>query len=439
MEAVTEQLSDLSLPPTPPRVLSVRGQGYRVDSTLMITGKRHCDTDPYSPQNANGYINLGTSELRVCYELLTDRLRAIAHHTVPNHLTHYLTDHGDLPLRQAVADMLNKFSQYVKPIDPNGIIVSNGCGTTCELLSFCLMDPGEGIMIPTPYYGGYDPDFTKRPGAVVVPVVRTSENGFVLTRESLDQAWAQSQQSGIRVRALLVTNPDNPTGNLLSRETLRSCVDFVRKHKIHLIVNEMYFMSIHDAASRDKHVSILSFPEEELPDKEFLHFIWGFSKTFAMSGFRIGCLYSRSESLLDSMQQIAYFAQAGGFTQHHMRLMISDLDWVASYTAQARDLLAESYAFVTAALDKLGVKYIQSKGGFFIWVDFSKFLKERTFEAESSLWKAFLSHRVNIALGGTFHCCEPGWFRIIFSHPVSVLQVALPRIEKACLEFFASS
>lgn len=149
-------------------------------------------------------------------------------------------------------------------------------------------------------------------------------NGFQLTAEVLESTYQNAIAQGIRVKALLITNPENPTGVQYDRSLLLDCVDFVNRYNLHLIVNEMYFMSQHEG---DQHESIFTFPEEELPSADRLHVVWGFSKSFAMSGFRIGCVITKSRALKDSFMSINYFTGVGGLTQHQIGSVICCAYW----------------------------------------------------------------------------------------------------------------
>ena len=272
--------------------------------------------------------------------------------------------------------------------------------------SFALLNAGDGIMIPTPYYGGYDPDFVKVPQAVIVPVVRSADNNYQLTTAILEEAWEAARASGTRVRALLVTNPDNPTGIMMTRESIGAAIAFVKTHKIHLLVNEMYFLSIHDPSAQSKHISIFSLPDSDLPDRSYVHFLWGYSKTFGMSGFRVGCVYTLCEPLLKSLQQTAYFTSVGGLTQHHLGQLFADLPWVHSYLSEINARLRKSYELVVSALRELQVPYVAGEAGFFVWVNYSSYLSEHTLAGELALWHCLLAHGVNLSPGAAFHSAQ---------------------------------
>ena len=290
-------------------------------------------------------------------------------------------------------------------------------------------------MIPSPYYGGYDVDFVKRPGGVIVPVTRSSKTDFKLTLSALSEAHSKATSSGIKVKILLITNPDNPTGMVYTCDELLMAASFAKKHGLHLIINEMYFMSIHDPLSRGKHVSALTLSPADLPDEEHVHVVWGYSKTFGMSGFRIGCVITQSASLISALCQIAYFTAIGGLQQHHIGSMIADSAWVEWYVNETNLRLRHAYETTAAKLASLDIPYIDSKGGFFVWVNLSKFMTKLTRDDEISLFLHLVDHGIYIAPGAAFNHTEIGWFRIIFADTDAVLTEGFDRLGKGLASF----
>ncbi|MBD4020574.1 aminotransferase class I/II-fold pyridoxal phosphate-dependent enzyme, partial [Xanthomonas citri pv. citri] len=95
-------------------------------------------------------------------------------------------------------------------------------------------------LVPTPYYPGFDRDLRWRTGVKLVPVVCESSNNFKITMEALETAYENAKLANIKVKGLLITNPSNPLGTFLDRETLKNLVTFITEKNIHLISDEIY-------------------------------------------------------------------------------------------------------------------------------------------------------------------------------------------------------
>ena len=265
-----------------------------------------------------------------------------------------------------------------------------------------MFDVGDGVLIPSPYYAGYDTDFGKRPGAHIIPVPLSSSNNFTLTDALLEEALAAATSQGIKVKALVITNPDNPTGNVFSRASLSTFIAFAMRHDLHLVMNEMYFMSIHDPTGSTVHESILTFPPEQLPTPDKLHLIWGFSKSFGVSGFRVGCVITQSAPLLDALQKIAYFSSISGLQQHQLGLMVDNRTWLDIFLTESNARLHASYLVAEAVLVRLNIPFLPSGASFFLWINLSAFLPAITHDAEMALW-LFLVDRGLTRIDHRFH------------------------------------
>jgi aspartate/methionine/tyrosine aminotransferase len=260
-----------------------------------------------------------------------------------------------------------------------------------------LFDDGDGVMIPSPYYGGYDNDFVRRPGARVVPVPLSSSNGFILTEALLEETYQAATAQGIRVRALVITNPENPTGVVFSKTAMLSFAAFARRHDLHFVVNEMYFMSVHDPSGSTVHESVLTFEPELLPPPEKLHLVWGFSKSFGMSGFRVGCIITQSAPLLEALQSLAYFSSISGLQQHQLGLMVDNTAWLDRFLAESNARLHESYLMAEAMLKNLDIPFIPSGASFFLYINLTQFMPTISAEAERDLWLHLIDRGLSLA------------------------------------------
>ncbi|XP_031575333.1 probable inactive 1-aminocyclopropane-1-carboxylate synthase-like protein 2 [Actinia tenebrosa] len=335
--------------------------------------------------------------------------------------------------RETIAAFLTHYCKPAKPIDPENLLAFNGSGSAVEALGEMLAEPGDGFLIPAPFYGGFKSDLQMRFNVIAYPVTLSSEPApgetvpFELTVERIEKAFNDAKKKGIAIRALLLCNPNNPFGCIYSDKLVKDCLQFAHKHKIHIIVDELYLLSIfHEGSSMN---SVLSYTD--IPDPERFHFIWGFSKDFAVSGFRCGVLYTQNKDLKAALYNTMYFQTVSTVTQHVLMNLIKDLDWVDRvYVPASHKRLRESNKIVCEFLQKADIPHLECKAGFFLWADFRKFLKSQTFEDEWELFEYFMDNKLYISPSVAFTCNEPGWFRIIFAEDPKILQIAMERLLK---------
>jgi aminotransferase len=188
--------------------------------------------------------------------------------------THYTSNDGMFLLRQ-------KLSEYLKArfgLDYNfdgEIIITIGASEAVDIALTTVLSPGDEVLIPEPCFVSYAP-CTALSGGVPVMVPTRPEHGFKVTAEELEKHVTP------RTRALLMSYPNNPTGAVMTRRELSPIADFVKKYDLAVISDEVYA----ELTYGHRHVSIASLPGM----KEHTFFIGGFSKAFAMTGWRIGYL-----------------------------------------------------------------------------------------------------------------------------------------------------
>ncbi|KAG9319461.1 hypothetical protein KVV02_000359 [Mortierella alpina] len=301
------------------KTLSVRAQENLQGSNVMLEGVIKANSNKFDMSaNPKGIINLGVAENQVMTSELRDLMKPV------DHVNPKLFGYGESPagsrlLRSHFAD--NIFNRYFKPQErvlADQMVLSAGCSATVDNFTFCVCDPGDGIMITTPYYGGFNTDIMAKSKAKVVAVHLEEVSPFVVAHVQLMQsALEKAQSEGTRVRALVLSNPHNPLGRNYSLEVIIEFLKFANKNKIHVLFDEIYALSVFDheltgeahaeQPAHDPFISVLSLPNlEQYCDKELIHVAYGMSKDFCLNGFRCGCLLSPWNSdLLNAMQSIA--------------------------------------------------------------------------------------------------------------------------------------
>lgn len=187
---------------------------------------------------------------------------------------------------------------YIKQnvsVDFEDIMITTGGSEALLFALGSIMDPGDEVIIPEPFYANYSA-FSEESSAKVVPVISNIEGGFKLpTIEEFEKAITPKS------KAILICNPNNPTGYLYSESEINQLGELVRKHDLFLIADEVYREFIYD--NRDKHFSVMNLKGIE----QNVIMIDSVSKRYSMCGARIGCMITKNKSVIAAAMK---FAQA---------------------------------------------------------------------------------------------------------------------------------
>lgn len=390
------------------RALSTRGSALAESGSIAPyfaanTARLH---DAHHPtDNPDGYIGLCVAENKLVWDLLAPQLTAsrpgLGHDSVC-----YDRWTGCRSFRDRIASFMAEHI-HGRRFDTDQIAVLAGAGSVLEALFYCLADSGEAVLVPTPSYAGFWGDLQLRDELAIVPVHTSSDAGFALTEDLLDAALAGADRP---VRALLYTNPDNPRGAVADRSTLEMVVRWAAHNEIHLVVDELYALSVFG----DVTFTSVAALRDRLGDR--IHLVWAFSKDFGASGLRCGVLVTENAAVMRAVDSLAYWAAVSGSTQHLLERMLSDEVWVEGFIAGSRTRLAEAYRAATAVLDAAGIGYIASDAGVFFLVDLRSHLPEQTWEGEDALWRRMVEEaNLNLTPGSACRNAEPGFFRVCFA------------------------
>ncbi|MFA5524547.1 MAG: pyridoxal phosphate-dependent aminotransferase [Tissierellales bacterium] len=187
--------------------------------------------------------------------------------------TRYTATSGIPELKSAICEKLSKENDL--DYKPSNIIVSNGAKQSIFNSLFAILNPGDEVIMPVPYWVSY-PEFITLSGGKPIPVETKEENSFKFVLEDLNRALTQ------KTKAIILNSPSNPTGAAYNQEELKAIAEWAVKNNIFVISDEIYEKLIYD---NNKHISIASFGEEI---KRLTIVINGMSKAYAMTGWRIG-------------------------------------------------------------------------------------------------------------------------------------------------------
>jgi len=196
---------------------------------------------------------------------------------------------------QGIPELINQLRKYYEKhdvfFDNSNIIITNGGSEALTFTLLCITNEGDEIIIPEPYYSNYN-IFVKGTGAKIVPITTYAENGFHFAK--MEEIVSRITK---RTKAILLTNPGNPTGTVLTMKEMRMIADIAKKHDIFVISDEVYREFVYDDSP------VTSFAQ--LPDvTDRVILIDSISKRFSACGARIGALLTKNEELLDHVLKL---------------------------------------------------------------------------------------------------------------------------------------
>lgn len=418
--------------------LSNRGNSIRQHQGVLQEGYAQYGLDKHhDTENPDGIINMGTSENKLCYDLLHKRLTKPDMLHIDPSLLQYSDWRGHTFLREEVAKFLTHYCCSPNPLKADNVVVMNGCGSLFSCIAAVICDPKDAVLIPTPFYGVITEDLQLYSDVKLFHVPLDCEadgkdsRPFHLTVGKLEEGLERAKQEGLTIRAVILMNPHNPLAEIYTPEEMIAFLEFAKRNELHSIVDEIYMLTIFDESVAFH--SVLSI--DSLPDPQRTHVMWGLTKDFAMAGTRIGTLYTENTDLVEALAQLGSFHGISGSTQHQVAQLLQDREWISEdFLPENRCRLKAAHSYLTGELQSMGVPYLDRPAALYVWADLRKYLRESSFEEELSLWRCFLRHKVVLSCGQAFSCSMPGWFRIVFADQQHHLQLGLKRIREALKE-----
>lgn len=396
-------------------MISDRAKQWQSHDPFLVKAHFACADDPFDPgTNPDGYVNFGTAENKMVFDVLKPLLQK--HIRIKEPDTHYNQLHGAQFFREAIAEFLGR--RAGRNLSPNNITVASGASAILEMLSFAVCDPGDAILIPTPYYSGFDHDLALRSAARLIPVSLAGPD-FTLSISAITRSLHESRAEGGSVRTLLINSPQNPLGYIVDDDLLNELIALADSENIHLIIDEIYAESLLPGNTLN---SVLSHKNA------VYSMVYGFAKDFGLSGYKVGIHYSEDEDIVQTMQNTSYFHTVSMETQRTLTGVLND-PGLEVFLDTMRLRLSKRYRTTVEILTSCGVPHTTVQGGIVLWLDLRRLLQSPTFDAERNLYRNILSTcRVNISPGQAFHCVEPGWFRLCFTMPEKIHNEGMRRL-----------
>jgi len=324
--------------------------------------------------------------------------------------TKYTPSSGLPELRTAISE---KFAaDNGMDYKPSQIIVSNGAKQSCYNAILACCEPGDEVIIPAPYWLSY-PEMVRLTGATPVIVPTSAENFYKMTAEEFENAMTP------RTKMVIINSPGNPTGSVYTQAELEKIVEVALTEDIFILSDEIYEKLVYDDV---EHVSPASLSKEAY---ELTITINGFSKAYAMTGWRLGYLGAPAEiaKIIDSLQSHSTsgpnsFAQKGG---------VAALKGPQDCVTDMRDEFNIRREYMFERLSAIpNVTTVKPLGAFYMLADISKFGLGSTNFADRLLSKAEVAVVPGIAFG------DDKTVRLSYATDLETIKTGLDRIEQFC-------
>jgi aspartate/methionine/tyrosine aminotransferase len=319
--------------------------------------------------------------------------------------TKYVSSLGILPLREAVVD--HYAATYGVRISPAQVLVTPGTSPAMMLLFGHLLDPGDEVVVGDPYYACY-PNFIRYAEGRPVTVPTTEATSFAL------HATAVRERLSPRTRAVLINSPANPTGAVMTAEAMAEIGEVAAHAGAFVVSDEIYHGLVYEGRAR----SILEFTE-----RAFV--LNGFSKTFAMTGWRLGYVIGPAENIR-AMQKVFgnFFISTNEFVQW---AGVAALREAAEETRRFRAIFAERRRVMVDGLRRVGLGVgFEPAGAFYVLAN------ARAYTQDSTRFARTLLEEANVAVtpGAAFGPGAEGYLRFSYAASIERIEEGLRRIER---------
>nr|WP_235322534.1 aminotransferase class I/II-fold pyridoxal phosphate-dependent enzyme [Anaeromassilibacillus senegalensis] len=321
--------------------------------------------------------------------------------------TRYTANRGMIALREEICKFYKK--KYQLSYQPETeVLVTVGGSEAIDMALRCIIGEGEEVIIPEPCFVCYDP-LTRMAGGVPVAIQTKAENEFRLTADELENAITE------KTKALIFPYPNNPTGAVMRREHLEALTEVIIKHDLIVLSDEIYS----ELTYGDRpHVSIASLPGM----RERTIVINGFSKTYSMTGWRMGYAVAPKE-LIAPMTKLHQYAIMSAPTISQFAA-IEALRNGDDDIAEMRDQYDMRRRLIVDGLNRLGLTCFEPEGAFYVFPS----IQSTGMTSDEFCERLIYDKHVAVVPGTAFGACGEGYIRISYAYSIKHLSEALNRI-----------
>ncbi|MBQ1394612.1 MAG: aminotransferase class I/II-fold pyridoxal phosphate-dependent enzyme [Lachnospiraceae bacterium] len=321
--------------------------------------------------------------------------------------TFYTSNAGLKELRMEICNYLK--NRYDLSYDyEKEVLITVGGSEAIDIAFRAMLDPGDEVIIPMPSYVSYLPCCELADGKPVVINLK-NENEFKLTADELKEAITD------KTKLLILPFPNNPTGAIMTREELEPIAKIVKEHDLYVISDEIYS----ELSYKGDHVSIASFPGM----KERTLVINGFSKGFAMTGWRLGYVCG-PQIIIEQMFKVHQYAIMCAPTNSQYAALVG-LQTCMKEVEQMRESYDERRRFLMKEFRRIGLPCFEPFGAFYVF----PCIKEFGMTSEEFATELLKDQKVAVVPGTAFGDCGEGFLRISYAYSLDDLRTAIGRLE----------
>ncbi len=322
--------------------------------------------------------------------------------------TFYTSNAGLQELRDEICKYLER-KIHVFYDSKKEVMVTVGGSEAIDVALRCMLDPGDEVLIPQPSYVSYVPCTIMADGTPVVVELK-HRNEFKLTLTDLEEKYTD------RTKILVMPFPNNPTGSIMTKEDLEPVAEFVKKHDLYVISDEIYS----ELSYQGEHVSIASLPGM----RERTIVINGFSKGFAMTGWRLGYCCG-PEVILRQMIKLHQFAIMCAPTNSQYAA-VEGLRSCEGEVEEMRRAYNQRRRYLMHEFRRMGLECFEPYGAFYVFPSIQEF----QMTSDEFATRLLEEERVAVVPGSAFGECGEGFLRISYAYSLEDLKAALERLER---------
>jgi aminotransferase len=350
-----------------------------------------------------GVISLGVGEP----DFVTPwHIREAATYSLERGYTMYTSNYGMLELRQELAGYLERH-YGISYQHEREILVTVGVSEGLDLAMRAILNPGDEVIIPEPWYVSYPPCVILA-GGIPVFVPTSKQNNFALKAEDVEPLINK------QTKAILIGYPSNPTGAVMSREELSKIARLAQKYNLLVISDEIYARLVYGV----EHTCFASLPGM----REQTILLGGFSKAFAMTGWRIGYI-ATNKQLIEAMVKIHQYTMLCVPTMSQMAAIEAlrsgedDVDKMVKEYDRRRK-------FIVKRLNEIGLPCFEPKGAFYAFPS----IEATGMNSEEFAERLLMEERVAVVPGSAFGQCGEGFVRCCYATSLANIEEALKRM-----------
>lgn len=325
----------------------------------------------------------------------------------------YTATSGLMELREALADHLERL--YAVRYEPkNEIMITVGVSEGLKCVMSALLNPGDEVIVPTPCFTAYEPEIIFA-GGVPVPIQAKAENEFEVMAHEIEEKITP------RTKAIFFGYPNNPTGAVLTRGNAVKIAALAEKHNLLVISDEIYDRLVYGV----EHVCFSALPGAK--DRTIL--MGGFSKDYAMTGWRVGYICANAE-LLEAFSKIHQYAVMSAPTVSQFAALAA-LEIGEPYVQEMHERYDRRRKLIISGLNEMGLECFEPKGAFYAFPS----IKKTGLSSDEFAERLLMEEKIAVVPGSAFGLGGEGHIRLAYCKAYEQIEIALERIGKFIQKF----